>query len=155
MISSDQIHVAMTKTCGMVVTPTCQSNIFLLKTNMKKWEQDIFMHNNAIIISKYNWEALCKSETNNGIRTPSNGSKGAERWDSMLAMHEPAQDTLGGKKLYESSLCVNTILRSMIFDRGLVKLMVTRSELDFAFENLYQREQYSDMYIICLHYGWH
>jgi hypothetical protein len=31
MISSDQIHVAMTKTCGLVATLACQSNPFLLK----------------------------------------------------------------------------------------------------------------------------
>jgi hypothetical protein len=31
MINSDQIHVAMTKTCGMVVTLACQSNTFYKK----------------------------------------------------------------------------------------------------------------------------
>jgi hypothetical protein len=33
MIYFDQIHVAMTKMCGMVTTPTCQSNIFFITKN--------------------------------------------------------------------------------------------------------------------------
>jgi len=36
MINSDQIHVAMTKTCGLVVTLACQSNTFYSKNKRKK-----------------------------------------------------------------------------------------------------------------------
>jgi hypothetical protein len=35
-IISDQIHVAMTKTCGLVATLACQSNTFYSKENCSR-----------------------------------------------------------------------------------------------------------------------
>ena len=43
MINSDQIHVAMTRMRGRVVTLDCQSNIFIEKEN-EKLEQSVDVH---------------------------------------------------------------------------------------------------------------
>jgi hypothetical protein len=44
MINSDQIHVAMTKTCGLVATLTCQSNTFNKNKCNRKSSGHILLH---------------------------------------------------------------------------------------------------------------
>ena len=46
MINSDQIHVAMTKLCGLVATQACQSNIFHQCIYEKK---ELNFHSNSFI----------------------------------------------------------------------------------------------------------
>ena len=43
MINSDQIHVAMTKLCGLVAILVCQSNNLFIQLTMKKKRKNIVM----------------------------------------------------------------------------------------------------------------
>ena len=49
-----------------------RATLFIKK---KSWKRDICFHNNSIVISKYNWEALYKNETMTGTRTLPKESK--------------------------------------------------------------------------------
>ena len=48
MINTDQIHVAMTKTCGLVETLACQSNTFI----KKKGKETVEIHESVMIQSR-------------------------------------------------------------------------------------------------------
>jgi hypothetical protein len=67
MINSDQIHVAMTKTCGLVVTLACQSNTFY--SNQKKmWQRNqctpcVLLSSCYILLHYMVWRTIPSGQT--------------------------------------------------------------------------------------------
>jgi len=62
MINSDQIHVAMTKTCGLVATLACQSNTFY--QNKRKYYTECVRAMKNFINKDYVDDRLSKIDMN-------------------------------------------------------------------------------------------